>query len=149
MKFTTTIHQTGNNTGIPVPEDVVESFGRGKRFPVAVTLNGYTYRSQLVFYKGQFVVSLSAAHREAAGVSGGQELEVEMVVDDAPREVEIPEDLAAAFADAPRAAAFFETISYSNKKEFVRWITEAKKEETRRDRLAKTIALLNEGKAQR
>ena len=149
MKFTTTIHQTGNNTGIPVPEDVVESFGRGKRFPVAVTLNGYTYRSQLVFYKGQFVVSLSAAHREAAGVSGGPELEVEMVVDDAPREVEIPEDLAAAFADAPRAAAFFETISYSNKKEFVRWITEAKKEETRRDRLAKTIALLNEGKAQR
>lgn len=149
MKFRTIIEQTGNNTGIPVPEDVVESFNRGKRLPVAVTLNGYTYRSQLVFYKGQFVVSLSAAHREAAGVSGGQEVEVEMVVDEAPREVEIPEDLAAAFGEAPVAAQFFDSISYSNKKEFVRWITEAKKEETRRERLTRAIALLSEGKARR
>ena len=150
MKFKSTVVLSGKtSTGIPVPETVVESFGTGKRFPVVVTINGYSYRTMLTFYKGEFVLSLAAEHREATGLKAGEEIDVDMVLDSAPREVEVPADLAAALKSSPAAAAFFEKLAYSHRKEYVRWIEEAKKPETRATRVEKTLALLAEGKAAR
>jgi hypothetical protein len=150
MKFRTNVELGGKTaTGLPVPEDVVASFGSGRRYPVVVTLNGYSYRTTVSWYGGQFVVPLSAEHREASGVVANQEVEVEMTLDTAPREVEIPEDLATAFEAEPAAKAFFGTLSNTNKKTYTTWIESAKKEETRRDRVAKAISLLNEGKTTR
>ena len=150
MKFKSTVVLSGKtSTGIPVPEALVESFGSGKRFPVVVTINGYSYRTMLTFYKGEFVLSLAAEHREAAGLKAGEEIDVDMVLDSAPREVEVPADLAAALKSSPAAAAFFEKLAYSHRKEYVRWIEEAKKPETRATRVEKTLALLAEGKAAR
>ncbi|MBD5785675.1 DUF1905 domain-containing protein [Cellulosimicrobium terreum] len=106
MRITTTVEAGGGTTtGLPIPEDVALSFGRGRTFPVRVTFagpgrpggtDGHSYRSSLVFYGGQFVISLSAANREAAGVAAGDEVEIDVEVDDAPRTVDVPDDLAAA-----------------------------------------------------
>jgi hypothetical protein len=150
MKFKSTVFLGGKTaTGIPIPAEVVASFGTGKRYPVVATINGHSYRTTVVVYSGEFMIPLAAENREAAGVSAGQEIEVDLVLDTAPREVEVPEDLTAAFSSSPAARAFFDSLSYTHRKEYVRWIEEAKKPETRASRVEKTVALLAEGKPQR
>lgn len=140
MKFTTTILASGkNNTGIPVPESVVEALDRGKRIPVVVTIGGHSYRSSIVFYTGQFLISLSAENRAASGVGAGDVVEVDVEVDDAPREVEVPDALAAALATDADAAAAFAALSYSNKRRIVLSITDAKTDATRDRRVAKAL----------
>ena len=93
MKFRTVVQMEGglNATGLVVPEDVVAVLG--KRAPVVVTVNGYSYRSTIMVMGGQAKLPLALVHRTAAGVEGGQEVEVEVVADTAPREVVVPEDL--------------------------------------------------------
>src|SRR6478735_497064 len=98
MKYTTTIVQIGNNTGIAVPAEVVTALGAGKKPPVTVTLNGYTYRSSIATVDGTSMISLSAANRTAAGVDGGYTLEVDVQIDTAPRVIEVPPVLAEALA---------------------------------------------------
>lgn len=120
-----------------------------KRYPVTVTVGGHTYRTTVVMYNGKFMVPLSAENREAAGVEPHQEVEVEMELDTAPREVEVPDDLAEAFVGQQEARAFFETLSNSNKKAYTLWIESAKKDETRRERVAKAIVQLSEGRTLR
>lgn len=136
--FTTTVLKDDkvNATGIRVPAEVVASLGKGKKPPVKVTLNGYTYRTTVAAYGDVFMLSLSAANREAAGVKAGDEVEVTLELDSEPRTVEIPEDLAAALAAKPGATAAFDALSPSRRKEFVRQVTEAKAEETRQRRIA-------------
>ncbi|WP_291045300.1 YdeI/OmpD-associated family protein [Herbiconiux sp.] len=141
MKFTTTILASGkNNTGIPVPESVVVALDAGKRIPVVVTLGDYSYRSSIVYYGGQFLISLSAENRAGSGVAAGDEVEVDVVVDDQPREVEVPADLAEALAGDSDAASAFAALSYSNKRRVVLSIEGAKTQETRDRRIAKAIA---------
>ena len=98
MKFLSIVEQSGRTaTGIPVPEEVIESVGAGrKRFPVEVTIGGHTYRSTVGPYGGKYMLPLSAEHRGKAGVAAGDEVEVDLVADTAPREVVVPADLAAA-----------------------------------------------------
>ncbi len=109
MRFTTTLLQTdGNTTGIVVPPAVVESLGAGKRPPVTVTLNGYTYRNTIAVMGGDYMVGVSAAHRAAAGVHGGQTLDVDIELDTAPRVVSVPEDFAAALDAEPDARRTFD-----------------------------------------
>ncbi|MGA1838709.1 YdeI/OmpD-associated family protein [Herbiconiux sp. 11R-BC] len=140
MKFTTTILGSGkNNTGIPVPESVVEALDAGKRIPVVVTLNGHSYRSSIVFYTGRFLIALSAENRTAAGVAAGDEVEVEVVLDDAPREVELPAELAAALAAHPDAAARFQALSFTNKKRLATSVESAKTDATRQRRIEKAL----------
>jgi hypothetical protein len=140
MKFSTTILASGtNNTGIPVPESVVEALDRGKRIPVVVTISGHSYRSSIVFYTGRYLISLSAENRAAAGVAAGDEVEVEVSVDDAPREVEIPDALARALAGDADAAAAFAALSYSNKRRIVLSVEGAKTDATRDRRVAKAL----------
>ena len=146
MKFNTTIRQNGNNTGIEVPNEIVESLGAGKKPPVKMTLNGYTYRSSIAVMDGKFMVSLSAENRKNAGVKGGDTLDVDIVVDTEKREIAVPTDLQAALDADPQAKAFFEKMSYSNKRRHVEPIEAAKAPETRQRRIEKSVALFHEGK---
>ncbi len=141
--FHTTLLATGgNNVGIEIPGDVVTALG-GKRVPVTVTINGdYTYASTTAVMSGRNLVGLNAAHRSASGVGAGDTVEVTLERDTAPRTIEVPADLARALAAEPSAAAAWEKLAPSHRKEHVRAITEAKREETRARRLAACLEAL-------
>ncbi|MCT2586807.1 YdeI/OmpD-associated family protein [Actinophytocola gossypii] len=148
MKIRTTIVTAGGSTtGILVPDDVLDELGAGKRPRVQVTLEGYTYRNLVGKMGDDHMIPLSADHRKKAGVSAGDELEVDIVVDDAPLEVEVPEDFAAALAKEPAAKKFFESLTYSKKRQHVDPITSAKKPETRLRRIEKSVETLKAGKS--
>jgi hypothetical protein len=134
-------------TGIEVPADVVEALAAGKRPPVVVTVAGYTYRTTVAPYTGAYFIPLAAEHREAAGVAAGEEVDVSVTLDTAPREIAVPDDLAAAFDEPARAR--FDALAYTHQKEWVRWVEEAKKPETRAARIEKTVESLREGKRTR
>ena len=144
-KFKTAIMQAEgmDATGIVVPDAVVEKLASGKRPKVAVTLNGYTYRSTVAVMGGQFMLPLAKAHREAAGVKPGQKVEITLELDTAPREVEIPKDFAAALKKAGLRAAF-DKLAFTHRKEHVRAIEEAKAPETRLRRIEKAVAMVAE-----
>ena len=143
MKFTTTIVLDGNNTGIEVPADVMSALGTAKRIPVVVTVGGHSYRSSVAPYRGRLMISLSAANREAAGVSGGDEVEVTLEPDTAPREVVVPADLARALDADAAAKARFDGLSYSNRNRIVLSIESAKTEATRLRRIDAALAELS------
>ena len=147
MRFRTIIVQSGKNTtGIQVPDEVVEALGSGKRPAVKVTVNGYSYRSTVASMSGVFMVSLSAEHRAGAGVGGGDEVEVDLELDSAPREVTVPPELVAALDAEPAARATFDGLSYSNKSWHVLQVTGAKTEETRQRRIARSVDALKQGR---
>ena len=146
VKFHTTVVLGGKTaTGLPVPAEVVDQLG-SKRAPVVVTVAGYTYRTTVAPMGGEFFVPLSAEHRTKAGVAAGDAVDVDVERDDAPREVAVPDDLAAAIGKVKAAAAAFDKLAYSHRKEYVRWIEEAKRPETRTTRVAKAVEMLREGK---
>ncbi len=148
MRFTTTVELGGKTaTGFRVPNDVVVALGKGKKPPVNVTINGHTYRSTVAAYGEVSMLPLSAENREAAGVKAGDEIEVELELDTAPRVVEVPDDFAAAIAADPAAAAFWPTLSYSNQRWHVLSIEGAKAAETRQRRIEKSVSLLRAGRA--
>jgi Bacteriocin-protection, YdeI or OmpD-Associated/Domain of unknown function (DUF1905) len=148
MEFRTTVVLGGKTaTGLQVPDEVVEALGAGKRPPVAVTVGGYTYRTTVAPMGGDFWVPLAAEHRQAAGVAAGQEVDVGIELDTAPRDTALPDDLDAALDDAARS--HFHSLAPSHRKEWVRWVEEAKKPETRTARIEKTVASLREGKKTR
>jgi antitoxin component of MazEF toxin-antitoxin module len=148
MRFRTSILQSGRTaTGIQVPEEVVQALGAGKRPAVKVTVNGYTYRSTVAVMGGASMISLSAEHRAAAGVAGGQEVEVDIDLDTAPREVSVPADLAAALDAEPAARRTFDGLSYSNKSWHVLQVEGAKTDETRQRRIARSVDILKQGRA--
>ena len=150
MRFRATVQLNGKTaTGIEVPDEAVAALGQGQRPPVKVTIGSYSYRTTVARMGGRFLISLSAENRTAAGVAPGDEVEVDLELDDAPREVEVPADLAAALGQDDAALANFEALPYSHRKEWVRWITEAKKPDTRTTRITKTVQSLHEGKASR
>ena len=147
MRFRTTLQQEGKTaTGFQVPADVVEALGKGRRPPVRVTINGHTYRSTIAAYGEVSMLPLAAEHRTAAGVAAGDAIEVDLELDEAPREVTVPQDLAAALAREPAAQATWDGMSYSNKRWHTLNIEGAKSEETRQRRVEKSIALLREGR---
>jgi hypothetical protein len=148
VRFRTTIKQSGKTaTGIEVPEQVVKALGSGKRPPVKVTINGYTYRSTVAVMGGVYMVGVSAEHRAGAGVAGGHAVDVDIELDTAPREVSVPTDFAAALDAEPKARKTFESLSNSNKSWHVLQVTGAKSDETRQRRIKKSITLLREGRA--
>ena len=147
MPFRTTILQTGKTaTGIEVPDEVVAALGAGKRPAVQVTLNGYTYRSTVAVMGGKYMLPVSAEVRQASGVAGGDEVDVELALDTAPREVTVPPDFAQALDAEPAARACFDGLSYSLKRRHVLGIEDAKTPETRQRRIEKAIAQLREGR---
>jgi hypothetical protein len=147
VRFRATVEQAGRTaTGIEVPETVVEGLGAGKRPPVRVTINGYTYRSTVASMGGRFMVGVSAENREASGVVGGDVVDVDIELDTAPREVTVPKDFAAALMKDAKAKKTFDGLSYSNKGWHVQSIEGAKTDETRQRRIAKSIDALHDGR---
>jgi hypothetical protein len=148
MEFRTTVVLGGRTaTGLQVPDDVVTALGSGKRPAVTVTVGGYSYRTTVAPMGGAFWIPLAAEHREAAGVAAGDEVDVVIELDSAPREVPLPTDLTAAFDDDVRAR--FDALAFSHRKEWVRWVEEAKKPETRATRIERTVESLRQGKKTR
>ena len=143
VKFTATLEASGKTaTGLEVPAEVVEALGAGKRPKVAVTLNGHTYRTSIGVMGGRSLIPVSAEVRAASGAAAGDRLEVEVMLDDAPREVVVPDDLAAALAAEPAAAAAFTALSYSLQRRHVLAVEGAKAAETRTRRVAAVVAAL-------
>lgn len=129
-----------------MPDEIVTGLGAGKRPAVRVTLNGYAYRSTISPMGGDFMLPVSAEIRANAGVAAGDEVEVTLEVDTAPREVTVPADFAAALEADPTAKGAFDKMSYSNRLRHVLSVEGAKTEETRLRRIEKSVAALREGK---
>lgn len=145
MKFRAVIELSGKTaTGIEVPAAVVDSLGQGKRPPVQVTIAGHAYRSTVGVMGGKFLLPVSAEHRAAAGVAAGDEVEVDVVLDTAPREVSVPADLADALSGDAVARQSFEKLPYSHKQRHVLHIADAKTPQTREKRIAKTLDMLRQ-----
>ena len=143
MRFRATLETNGRTaTGIEVPTSVVDALAAGKRPPVRVTLHEHTYRTTVARMGGRFLVPVSAEVRRAAGVTAGDELDVGIELDDAPRTVDVPADLAAALAEAPAAAQAWEKLAYTHQKEWARSVEDAKKPETRARRIAAAVEAL-------
>ena len=147
MRFRATVELNGKTaTGIEVPEEVVAAMGRGQRPPVRASIGGHSYRTTVARMGGRFLIPLSAENRTAAGVAAGDLVDVGIEPDTAPREVDVPADLAEVLARDDAARATFDGLSFTHRKEWVRWVEEAKKPETRATRLAKTVESLRAGK---
>ena len=144
QKFRTTLWSAGgNNVGIVVPEDVVTAFGRGKRVPVVVTIDGdYQYRSTIASMGGKFLIGFAAATRKITGRGAGDEIEVRLDVDDAPRTVDVPDDLAAELARDDAAKAAWDALSFSRQRAHAESVTGAKAADTRARRVAKVLDAL-------
>lgn len=141
MQFRAIVQLAGKTaTGIQVPEAVVAGLGSGKRPPVRVTINGYTYRSTVAPMGGRFMLPVSAEVRERAGVAAGDQVQVDLELDTAPREVAVPADLAAALDAEAAARRRFDGLSYSNQLRLVLSIEQAKTAETRQRRIAKAVS---------
>jgi hypothetical protein len=147
VRFRATLELAGKTaTGIEIPDEVVAGLGAGRKPPVRVTIAGHTYRSTVAVRGDRCLVGVSAANREAAGVAAGDEVDVDIELDAAPREVTVPPDLAAALGADAEAQRFFESLSYSQKQGYVQPIEQAKKPETRERRVEKAVAMLREGR---
>ena len=144
MKFRALIEGAGKTAaGIEVPAQVVAALRVTKRPPVRVTINGFTYRSTVAVLGGRFMVGVSNEVRVSAGVAAGDEVEVEMELDTAPREVAVPAELERELARDHAARAAFDALSYSRKRLIVDPIANAKTAETSDRNLAKAMAALN------
>jgi hypothetical protein len=141
VRYTTTMALIGRNTGIPVPDEVLEQLGGGRRPAVDVTVNGYRYRSTVGSMGGRALISFSSEHRARSGIAGGDPLDVELVLDTAPREVAVPDDLAAAL-EAAGVTDAFARLAPSHRKAHVTSLEEAKTPETRARRLEKVVTTL-------
>ncbi len=139
---TTLVATGGSTTGIEVPADVVASFGRGRRVPVVVTIGPHTFRGSIAGYRGGSWVGVSAENRTAAGIAAGDPVEVGLELDEAPRVVEVPPDLAAALAADPAAATAWAALSYSHQRQHVLAVEAAKAAATRARRVAAAITML-------
>jgi hypothetical protein len=148
MRFRATVELGGKTaTGFQVPAEVVEALGSGKRPAVRVTINGHTYRSTIAPMGGVFMLPLSAENRQGAGVAAGDEVELEVELDTAPREVSIPADFQQALDDDVEARQAFTGLSYSNQRRHILSIEEAKTPETRQRRIAKALDTLRAGRS--
>lgn len=147
LTLTLTLEQHGPAGAFVLSDEQVSVLGEGRRtFPVRVSVNGVTLPLRLARMGGENLIGLSRAARAQAGVSIGSTYEVGIAQDAEARNVEVPGDLAAALADDAQAQAAFEALAPSHRKEFVRWVTEAKRETTRTQRVTKTIEMLRAGR---
>jgi hypothetical protein len=147
LSFKTRLQPRGPAAAVVLADSQVEVLGEGaKRFGVVATVNGYTWRTSVARMGGEFLVGLSREVRDGAGVQAGDEVDVSLELDTKPREVEIPEALATALASDEEAKAAFDRLAFTHRKEYARWIAEAKREETRQSRIQKALDMIKEGR---
>ena len=143
-RFDGTLEQRGSGTLLEVPFDARAVFGKA-RAPVRGTVNGYPFRTTVAVYGGRHFLGFRREIREAAGFDDGDRLSIVLELDDAPRTVEVPEELQAALVADDAAKAAFEGLSYTHRREYVEWVSGAKREETRRARLERAVGMLRSG----
>ncbi|NTV35408.1 MAG: DUF1905 domain-containing protein [Anaerolineaceae bacterium] len=143
--FSTTVFKDDkfDATGLVVPPEAIAALESGKKPKVIIFLNGYTYRSTVAVMGGVYMLPLAREHRLAAGVNAGDTVDVTLELDIEPRTVTIPPDLAAALAEIPGAAAAFDTLAYSIRKEHIRQVESAKAQETRTRRISNIVTKLS------
>jgi len=147
LRLRTVLHPRGPAAAVVLDDDQVRRLGGGRKtFPVRVMVNGHTFPARLARMGGENLIGLSRAVREACGVAPGDEADVVIAPDDDPREVEIPDALGAALDADPGARRAFDALAYTHRKEFARWVAEAKRPETRERRVAGTLEMLREGR---
>jgi Bacteriocin-protection, YdeI or OmpD-Associated/Domain of unknown function (DUF1905) len=145
MSFSAEVLSGGQGGGhaVVVPKEVAAQFS-SKRPAVLALINGVEYRSRLAVYGGRSYLGLRKDLLRRLEVGVGDVIQVELVEDHQERVVVEPPELTAALAEHPAAKAAYERLPYSHRTEYARWIDEAKKPETRADRIAKTIKRLGE-----
>lgn len=142
--FKTTLLQAGKTaTGIKIPPEIIETLGAGKKPPIKVTINGFTYRNTVAVMSGDYMVGVSAENRLGAKVKGGDKIEVTIELDTEPREVELPIDFKKALDKNAKAKKVFDSLSYSKRKAHVFPIVNAKTDETRQKNIHKVINVLS------
>jgi hypothetical protein len=147
LSFTATLQKRGPAAAVVLDDEQVATVGQGaKRFPVKATVNGHTWRGSVARMKGEFLLGLNKEVREAAGVEAGDTVPVVIAPDSEERTVEVPAALASALAGDAAAKAAFDALAYTHRKEFARWVAEAKREETRDRRVAQALEMLHEGR---
>jgi len=147
IQIRTTLQPRGPAAAVVLDDAQVAAVGEGaKRFPVVATVNGYAWRTSVARMGGEFLLGLNKEVRQGAGVEAGDEVEVAVELDTAPREVEVPEALAAALAADPQAKASFEGMAFTHRKEYARWVAEAKQQETRQRRVQRALEMIRAGK---
>ena len=113
MKFRSHVEPPEPLSGLEVPPDVVEALGGGKRPAVTITINGHSWKSRVAIMRGRYLLGLSNANRQAAGVVTGDEIEVEVEIDAEPRVVVEPADFARALDADPVARTAYDRLSYA------------------------------------
>ena len=144
-RFTVQLERVGRTaTMFKVPFDLKEAFGRA-RPPVVVTIRGHSWRTTPGVYGGIGHIVVNREVKAATGIDAPERVQVTMDVDTAPRRVTVPKDLRAALADDVAAKQAFSKLSYTHRREYVDWVEEAKRPETRARRLEKFVAMLKRG----
>lgn len=148
MRFRTKLQLQGRTaTGLVVPADVVTALESGRKPPVTVSIVGHRYRSTIASRGGEYLIPVSADIRKITGLSAGDEVDVELELDTAPRKVTVPVELATALDAEPEVRRFFDGLAYSHQLAHVLAIDQAKTSETRARRVDKAMAVLREGRA--
>ncbi len=147
IQFKAKLQPRGSAAAVVLDDAQVAVVGEGaRRFPVVATVHGYTWRTSVARMGGEFLLGLNREVRQRAGVDAGDEVDVTLELDTAPRQVEVPEALAAALAADPNVRASFDQMAFSHRKEYARWIADAKQEETRQRRVRQALEMIRVGK---
>lgn len=147
LRMEATLEPRGPAGAFVLTDEQVGLVGGGRKtFPVRVTVNGRVLSLRLARMGGENMIGLSKAVRADAGVEIGSSYPVEITLDEDERTVQVPADLAAALVADPDAQAAFGALSFTHRKEFVRWVEEAKKDETRAQRVAQTVEMVRSGR---
>jgi hypothetical protein len=147
LEITAGLQGRGPGSAFVLTDEQVEAVGEGaKRFPAATTINGHRLRTTVVRMRGEFLFGLSKAARLKASIEIGDTVTFTLELDEAPREVEVPAALAAALDADPEAKRAFEGLAFTHRKEYARWISEAKREETRERRVAQAVPMIRAGR---
>jgi bacteriocin resistance YdeI/OmpD-like protein/uncharacterized protein DUF1905 len=149
LRLHTTLEPRGPAAAIVLTDEQVASFGAGKTFGVRVTVNGAEVAARLARMGGENLVGFSKKLRADLGVEIGAVVDAVIAVDTAPREVTVPAALATRLGADPAAKAAFDALAPSHRKEFARWIDEAKREETRAARVEEAVQMLHGGRTRR
>ncbi len=139
----------GGGAAFDVPAQAAVPLSERKRPPVRVTIGGHTFRTTAAVYGGQPMIGVNKQHRAAARIDVGDTFEVEVALDEEPRVVEVPPDLAEALDGDAGARAAFDRMSYTHRREYVEWVADAKRPATRARRVAETVERVRPGAAGR
>ena len=145
--MTTTLEPRGPAAAVVLTDEQVDVLAGGRKaFPVRATINEHTWAGRVSRMGGEYLLGLNREVRTAAGVEAGDEVTVTIALDEAPREVDVPPQLARALDEDAAAKATFDALAFTHRKEFARWIAEAKKDETRERRVVEALRMLREGR---